>query len=998
MPGFLIVIINPGFLTMTGQKKDVSLSLKNQYFEIEMDAVNGTLSSLVFTDDHHQTNYVINKLQQPELDIDDSRWVGDLIFRYRPKGETQWRNASTGLSDDSRKILQDTTQSPQWISVDYSEDSQHNNGIRDFSLRETFRLENNALCWQIRLKNTTGGALEIGDLGIPLLFNSYYVRDPGITFTQRVLRHHFIEGNGSFIVWMRTNGEPPFLVMTPDEGTHLEYFDRAQKDDNTNADSKVFGAKGAWEGLFTAYIHSAVQGGEIETGGTWRQPHTAITLQPAGQEEDEAVYGFKFHRAKNFGDVKEILYQNGLIDIEVAPGMVIPSDLHAKLALRTTKKIRSIKAEFPGETKIRYLKEKQKDTHIYEVFFFHPGENLLTIHYGKNEQTYLEFFVTEPLETVIKKRAKFIAEKQQFRDPEKWYDGLFSLWDMKSKTLRSPDDTDGLAHYMVGGSDDPSNCKAPYLATKNVYFPDRAEIEAIEYHLEKFVWGGLQRTDKEHPHPYGIYGSDNWFVDRNTLTGIVGRPRVAWIEENFGGYEGTGLGPERMWRTFDYTTMFLLYYKMYQIAKRYPGMVKYLDAKSYLERAFGTAKAYFEVPYSIYMPGPPLWSHKGYSDWAYKQGNFHELVLPDLIKDLAAEGMNAEADYLRGEWEKKVKYMVYDDPYPFGSEMLFDATAFESTHAVAKYGLENEVPPDTNLWTDRNNGRTYSHPQVKREDFRKFMTAEIAANIADRGWLPKTYYHLGSDVRQGGSASYQLSYMTQMGGWSIFDYAIYYADDPAMYLRLGYASYLAGWALVNCGTPENNCGFWFPGKENDGAAGWAFEPQKMSLPWLHRPAPRGIWNYDGEIDHGFIGGMDFAATVVFNDPLFGLMAYGGDISQDADKISVIPKDGISRRLHILHTNPRIHLTLNRDGFAKNCPVMIQHNLAKIQFQLENRTANSHDTELNVKNLPAGRYRIFVNEKRQAVVESQGSESIQFCFRIDQSPQHDIRIEREDIGK
>ena len=40
------------------------------------------------------------------------------------------------------------------------------------------------------------------------------------------------------------------------------------------------------------------------------------------------------------------------------------------------------------------------------------------------------------------------------------------------------------------------------------------------------------------------------------------------------------------------------------------------------------------------------------------------------------------------------------------------------------------------------------------------------------------------------------------------------------WLQLGYASYLSSWSLVNSGRAETNYGFWFPGKENDGAAGW----------------------------------------------------------------------------------------------------------------------------------------------------------------------------------
>ncbi len=60
----------------------------------------------------------------------------------------------------------------------------------------------------------------------------------------------------------------------------------------------------------------------------------------------------------------------------------------------------------------------------------------------------------------------------------------------------------------------------------------------------------------------------------------------------------------------------------------------------------------------------------------------------DVIDALEHEGHASQAAWLRGEWEKKVKYFVYDDTYPFRSEYAFDRTAFESTYAFAKYGRD----------------------------------------------------------------------------------------------------------------------------------------------------------------------------------------------------------------------------------------------------------------------------------------------------------------------
>lgn len=82
--------------------------------------------------------------------------------------------------------------------------------------------------------------------------------------------------------------------------------------------------------------------------------------------------------------------------------------------------------------------------------------------------------------------------------------------------MLSPDHLGDLREeFMVGGSDDPSNSKPVYVSEKNVIYPDREEIASLEYYEENFVWGKLQRTDREYPYPYGIYGSENWYQNRS---------------------------------------------------------------------------------------------------------------------------------------------------------------------------------------------------------------------------------------------------------------------------------------------------------------------------------------------------------------------------------------------------------------------------------------------------------------------------------------------------
>jgi len=795
---------------------------------------------------------------------------------------------------------------------------------------QRFRTDGSVLDWTIEIETVMGFPVVMGDLAFLLPWRFPFGENPQAIFEKSYTKHHFISGHGSFLYFVKPNGEPPFLVVTVHPGTKLEYY--------------------ASEGRsgYRAFVHSALTGGN-ETRGTWRQEHTSLKLGPAGAPDNKASYGIRFHWANSYDEIREILYREGLFDVRVVPGMTVPDDLSALFALHTKARIESVAPEFPKETRLIDLGEKKPGAHIYQVEFKRLGENLLTITHDGGRKTHLEFFATEPLETLIKKRSAFITGRQQHRDPAKWYDGLFSVYDMKNKVLRGPDNTDGFDFWWgyVLACDDPALCKAPFVATKNVHFPVREEIAAVEYYLEHFVWGKLQRTDKETPYPYGIHGVPNWMVSRDPAK------RAA--------IENRNLDKMKIWRSYDYPHVVMLYFHMYEIAKKYSGMTKYLDAAGYLERAYQTARAYFIYPYEI-LP----WYE------TYKWGCYNELVILSLIDALEKEGFKERADWLRAEWEKKVKYFVYDEKYPFRSEYAVDRTAFESSYALAKYGATYEMKPDTNLWFDKRLEKWYSHPVVKKEDSRAFMVRQLKAGLAVRGWLETAYYLLGADFTASSDTG-SMSYMAAMGGWGILDYAVNFAPVPYDWLQLGYASYLSSWSLMNTGRPETNYGYWFPGKENDGATGWQFLTAKYGRGWIRKEMPRGAWHYDGEIDLGYGAGLRTAATVLTRDPLFDWLAYGGTLTADRDGLSIIPRDGLRQRFYAVLAEERLKIELDRDGFAAGQRIDTDKNLRKVRFTMENRTGDAHATMFNIFPMGKATYSVYQDGKKIGMAKA-GMES------------------------
>ena len=169
--------------------------------------------------------------------------------------------------------------------------------------------------------------------------------------------------------WMRSDLIGPYLMLTTDDRTRLEYWEP--------------GVRGAGSG-YQVFIHSAVAKARSPNnwGGTkWRQPNTSVTLSPGGKVGDSKSYGFKLQWADDYDAVRKNLVDDGKVDVHVVPGMTIPTDLFAEFALNTQHKITSVEAEFPEATAIKSLGVKGPN-HLYQVKFSRLGENRLTVHYS----------------------------------------------------------------------------------------------------------------------------------------------------------------------------------------------------------------------------------------------------------------------------------------------------------------------------------------------------------------------------------------------------------------------------------------------------------------------------------------------------------------------------------------------------------------------------------------------------------------------------------------
>ena len=576
---------------------------------------NGTITSLARNNDATNTQYLSGSL-------------GAVTVKYGVNG-TAWNTANTAPLSGATATYS-TSPDGTLRRANY----QMTTGLSGPLVMESdFLLQQSFITWTLGFTNLGTSAVIVGDIAVPFPMNT--ASPQSIT---SVFKHSVISGSGSFIFWMRNNSVGPYLLMTPDSKTRFEFWDTL-----------------ASGGVYEAYIHSAVAGPLAEaqyptvtnSNARWRLANTSLTLA-AGASTN---YTLKFQWVNDYNGVRQALINEGKVDVHVAPGMTVPTNLFAVMALNTTQQITSIIAEFPPATQLQSL-GSNGPYQLYKVQFSQLGENMLTINYGDNQTMYLEFLVTEPIETLFKKRAAFLVSHQQWAGVTNWFNGLFADWNENDQFRNSPTNYDTITGFVVYecASDDAGESRPAYMGEKESVYPVQSEVLALDLYITNFVWppgatGGLQRKTNE-TDSYGVYGINDWHQLR-------------------------GAGNLSLGRAYDYPHIVDMWLGMYKVAKYNPQITTAWAATNYLEAAWGTALALYTV------------AGAGNST----PGLMSEVVYLDLLAALQTEGMTSQYNQLLPYWESKVNYYATGNPNLFGSEYGFDSTGFEAAQAFAKYAV-----------------------------------------------------------------------------------------------------------------------------------------------------------------------------------------------------------------------------------------------------------------------------------------------------------------------
>ena len=342
---------------------------------------------------------------------------------------------------------------------------------------------------------------------------------------------------------------------------------------------------------------------------------------------------------------------------------------------------------------------------------------------------------------------------------------------------------------------------------------------------------------------------------------------VPWFEmfEPWSGY-----GADDVWRAFNYVHVINTYYNMYRIAKKYP--YPWLEEpEKWIYKAYQYAKAMFS--FWMFPEGVG----------ATQYGNMGEAVLAlSLSKALAEEGYAEESAEIRGLVTAKAEFFA-GKAYPYGSEMAYDSTAFEAVYAY---------------------GKTIGDERV--------MEKTMEVSLANRGWQPSWYLYM-TDLRAGGDSGWNVSYMTQLGIWPVYDWTLERRHYDIVKIKEMYASYLAGFSIYNSG------GYWSGEPENQGTSGWIVEGMQGDFSGISKegtPYRKGLVAMSGEGCLGYYGALKIACSVIYKED-GKRNVLGGRLEEQNGTYRFYPEDGLGIRFFDTDRDFAVKLERDRIEYVEN---------------------------------------------------------------------------------
>lgn len=579
--------------------------------------------------------------------------LGDIDLRLRTGNAGDWKDYSTALARAPVTALPVAGQA--LASADLQPTLPADIPLL---VTRTWGLEGSHLVLRFTLKNKTAQDVQIGALGIPMIFNNV-LNDRSLEQAHALCSFYdpYIGNDAGYLQVTRLNGHGPALLVLPAGKTPFEAYNPmlGQRESSQPSVFHDLTPRGiTFEGFYDWMVHSAAFAeNEWKKATPWNPP-TLTTLAPG----ESKSYGLEFATSDSIRHIEKTLEENVRPVAVGIPGYVLPMDLEAKLFLKYPKAVTSITAEPAGAISVKDGANTRGGWKNYSLQGKLWGRARLTVTYQDGLVQTIHYFVTKPEAQALSDMGHFLTTKQWFTDPTDPFHRSPSVmsYDRETNEIVTQD-----SRAWIAGLGDEGGGGAWLAAImKELGQPDKEELAKYQKFVDGVLWGGLQYSDG--PNKFGVKKSLFYYQPDQLPAGFYRK------DLNWGSWTSWDKShSEAVDRSFDYLHVVAAHWVLYRLARNYDGLVTNHPWDWYLTNAYETSIAMTKLA-------------PGYAVFGQMEGDIFLQVLADLRR----EGMTAQADDLEAKMRVRANRWK-DEAYPFGSEMPWDSTGQEEVYAWMKY-------------------------------------------------------------------------------------------------------------------------------------------------------------------------------------------------------------------------------------------------------------------------------------------------------------------------
>jgi hypothetical protein len=568
--------------------------------------------------------------------------LGDLTLQLRTPDSDGWTAYSTAAARKPVEALEvsGNTLAAADLSKTFSPDI-------PLEIRRSWEVLDGHLTLRFDLRNGIDRPVEIGALGIPMVFNNI-LQGRSLEEAHAVSSFHdpYIGQDAGYLQVARLTGLGSTLVVVPMDGTPLEAYNPLLSDPTRRGTT--------FEGFYEWVAHSkALAETEWTESEPWNPP-TSATLAPG----ESRSYGVTFLVASGVRDIEPTLLENDRPVAVGVPGYILPTDLTGRLFLKSANTVQGLEVEPAGALTLIPAETTRSGWQAYDVSGQLWGRARVTVSYVDGTRQTIHYTVIKPQAQVVEDMGRFLTTESWFEDPDDPFGRSPSVitYDYEEKRQVTEDNR----AWVAGLGDEGGGGAWLAAIMKQLVRPDLLELQKMQRFVDEVVWGGLQYSEGERQ--FGVRKSMFYYEPEEMPEGTYNE------NVRYGGWSSWDLEEAlSVGRSYNYPHVAALHWVLYRLARNHQGLVTNHSWDWYLERAYQTGEAMVRhAPH--------------YAQFGQMGGTVFLLIL----KDLQREGWAAQAAALETTMLGRAE-VWRSQGYPFGSEMPWDSTGQEEVYGWSKY-------------------------------------------------------------------------------------------------------------------------------------------------------------------------------------------------------------------------------------------------------------------------------------------------------------------------